>query len=333
MQEYLNLYRMVLQNRCRIRRTFAQSIAILDNLQSIAEEADSDIIHLTISHPDKFGRSEPPNFYALSAWVFHHKLGIMEKTVQLGFELEIYLPEEIAGMYSFLHEIAETRTAHLGHIASVLAKRQQRLTREGQIALASEVETSRVNITVLSTRATATSAMARALTLVFSLLQATGLIASLPKPYSQPALRHELRMKPFLPVGTPDIPSLEQSRASTYPAATEQIATLCDEADRRIKTAKVELQKIKDTDPVAGRYTGSEVSWKKEVQALQMTAIATGIAVAGIRDQCKRVGVRIVGDLDREAMREELTSKVKVELPAPEDRYDRWWVVPKLLKK
>ena len=104
---------MILQNRCRIRRNFAQSIAILDNMQAVAEEVDSDILAIASSGDPAFSRPEPSQFYPISAWVFHHKLRVMEQTVQLGFELDIYLPDEFARMYSFLAHLAQTRSTHL----------------------------------------------------------------------------------------------------------------------------------------------------------------------------------------------------------------------------
>lgn len=42
--------------------------------------------------------TETVNF-PLSTWTYHQKLRTMEWIVQLGFELDLYLPDEIAGMY------------------------------------------------------------------------------------------------------------------------------------------------------------------------------------------------------------------------------------------
>ena len=37
--------------------------------------------------------------FPLSSWAYYHKLHQMEWTVQMGFELDIYQPDELAGMY------------------------------------------------------------------------------------------------------------------------------------------------------------------------------------------------------------------------------------------
>lgn len=56
-----------------------------------------------MSETDEFdktlNRLSPDALYPLSTWVYHQKLQVMEAIVQLGFELDIYLPDELAGMY------------------------------------------------------------------------------------------------------------------------------------------------------------------------------------------------------------------------------------------
>ena len=127
--EYLNLYRMALQNRCRIRRTFAQSITILDSLQALAEDFDADIHTITRSASlTKLSRHEPSTFYPFAAWVFHHKLLAMQHVTTLGFELEIYLPNEYSSIYVYLAHLATTHHTHLAYISTVLSTRHRRLS-------------------------------------------------------------------------------------------------------------------------------------------------------------------------------------------------------------
>ena len=38
----------------------------------------------------------------LTSWIYFYKLRQMEWIIQLGFELDIYLPDEIAGMYWYV---------------------------------------------------------------------------------------------------------------------------------------------------------------------------------------------------------------------------------------
>ena len=94
--EYLNLYRMACQNRCRIRRTFTQAIPILDSLEIEAMKTDQELEKISPSLRKKFyKRSYDP----LTSWTKFHKLEIMSWTIQLGFETEIYLSDEL-GTYA-----------------------------------------------------------------------------------------------------------------------------------------------------------------------------------------------------------------------------------------
>lgn len=165
--EYLNLYRMTLQNRCRMRRTFAQSIAILDSLQAEAEYLDADLHAITNTAPFRFaGGIEPLQFFPLAAWVYFHKLRVMEWMLGLGFELDVYLPDELAGMYKLIEQISATRAEHLAHIDFFAKLRLQRLERSGKTPEAEECRRSRSFIKVLIAQARGTSSLAGALSSV-----------------------------------------------------------------------------------------------------------------------------------------------------------------------
>jgi len=50
--------------------------------------------------------------FPLSSWAYYHKLRQMEWIVQLGFELEVYQPDELAGMYWFVFQTRFCLTKH-----------------------------------------------------------------------------------------------------------------------------------------------------------------------------------------------------------------------------
>lgn len=167
LDEYLNIYRMTLQNRCRMRRTFAQSIAILDSLQAEAEFLDADLHAINNSAPYHFaGGMEPLQFYPLAAWVYFHKLLIMEWMLGLGFEMDVYLPDELAGMYKLVEHVSATRAEHLSHIDFFANLRLQRLERSGKSGDAEECRRSRAFIRILVAQARSTAALAGALSSV-----------------------------------------------------------------------------------------------------------------------------------------------------------------------
>ena len=70
-------------------------------LQLDAENIDVDLQALTSENPvvnPDLG-NQPLYHYPLSSWTYYQKLRQMEWIAQLGFEQDIYLPDELAGMY------------------------------------------------------------------------------------------------------------------------------------------------------------------------------------------------------------------------------------------
>lgn len=342
LDEYLNLYRMILQNRCRVRRTFAQSIAILDSLQAMAEECDGDIIGLSWASASTRDPViiEQGSFYPLAAWVYHHKLQAMQVVVQMGFELEIYRPPEIAPSYALLALFAETHLEHCSTIISVL---------EGRLAASSnrprplpadaqrEILSSIGFLQVLASQSRARMALASALADLFSLLQLLGLLLRTPADvasnHSSDALRHELRLKPFLPIGTPVLPSHTQLAASTTarPPRTK-LADVRSAADLKLRTARTALMALRGIDPSIARVKGVEQGWRDEIQGLLLVCVEVGLALSALADAWTAVeGARTFGDLADAEVTQQVRARVKVDIPPQEGRRNPWWIVPKII--
>ena len=68
-----------------------------------AEDIDIELRQYTMEKPilDDRLSDEPIFSFPLSSWAYYHKLQQMEWIVQLGFELEVYQDDELAGMYAF----------------------------------------------------------------------------------------------------------------------------------------------------------------------------------------------------------------------------------------
>jgi N-alpha-acetyltransferase 35, NatC auxiliary subunit len=111
-EPYLDIFRIFCQNRCRVRRTLCHSIQEWDILQADVEEID---LLLQVNMDEKPLQTERGDMgYAmpLSSWAYLYKLRQMEWIVQLGFELSVYQPDELAGMYWYLNYLAKTRAQH-----------------------------------------------------------------------------------------------------------------------------------------------------------------------------------------------------------------------------
>lgn len=68
------------------------------------EDIDNELRSITKEEPilDPVISSEPIFSYPLSSWAYDIKLQQMQWVLQLGFELEIYQPDELAGMYWYV---------------------------------------------------------------------------------------------------------------------------------------------------------------------------------------------------------------------------------------
>ena len=79
-----------------------------------AEEIDLELRTLSAEPPLQFQGGEPTWSFPLSSWAYHQKLVQFRLILQMGFELSIYSPEELPGMYWYLSHICST---HLGEVA------------------------------------------------------------------------------------------------------------------------------------------------------------------------------------------------------------------------
>lgn len=104
-------------NRSRMRRLLCHLILLWDGVQldvcdlcssdktyflihSQAEALDIDVRVYTNEIPIREKKTKEDIWsFPLSSWAYYHKLHQMEWVTQLGFELDIYQPDELGGMY------------------------------------------------------------------------------------------------------------------------------------------------------------------------------------------------------------------------------------------
>ncbi|EQL28365.1 hypothetical protein BDFG_08884 [Blastomyces dermatitidis ATCC 26199] len=239
-QPFVDTYRTACLNRCRVRRTLCHSIIDWDALQAEAEDFDVHLRTLTLEPHIILHGSEPTYAYPLSSWAYHEKLRQLRLILQLGFELSIYSPEEMPGMYWYLSHLCSTHLAHLDRIRScVLAANKrtapspsqtqmQQNPKSNSNATAAEQHRQAFQKTIslldrLTTELIAIDAFAIALHALYVLLARHQLLPSIYLPsstlsahkqtqtqrqhptYSSDRLRYELRMKPFLAIPLPEL--------------------------------------------------------------------------------------------------------------------------------
>lgn len=332
--EYLNIYRMVCQNRCRIRRLFTQAVAILDALESEGARVDQAIANVSVAGKGKDTLQK--ELRPLSSWAKFNKLRVISWTIQMGFETEIYMKDEVSysvpllkplvwrdtnvdlfpqlgNMYWYLSQLTASQLQLIQHIEHHLKDR----TNRRHTAL-TECIASQLYLTSTMMQADATQALASALSLFFNHLQNLNIITSPKREYAKQQLFHEARMKPYLSIINDRVPStsdFENQRRANEGRPTSEI---CHQIDAEIKRAKAFLGELKKLGPEEGKFLGTEELFKKEMKALETTCVAVAV-------NASQLG-RLVEKFGEEGLKE------KVEC-AMERRWHEWWVVPVVKEK
>jgi hypothetical protein len=270
----------------------------------------------------------------LQTWVYIKKLWMIEKVIVLGFEQDIYLPDEHAGMYYFLslmaakrkdalHRCVEHNNDRVGQLLQSVRFEDAQNTSEKLTFIDSELQ-----------QATGTSAFAKALHGFYTIANYLRLLPLPNRPFSTEQLRYELRMKPFLSLQPPEVPPFEEFQAAVRPYGSysdiqpsfyddlrQDDSKLWSDIDTSLKAAKDAFAKAKRYGAKESRAGGVEQAWNKETQGMLTSCIALGVAVAGLKSALKDIepGSRV---------------QVKVEVPPAraDKRYVEGWVVAKIVK-
>ena len=241
----------------------------------------------------------------------------MEWVVQMGFELETYQPDELAGMYWYLQYLTKTRSRHLERIRGFTARTFSASSTQPQSKSAKSAlqqselvnAISYINFSMLE--AASTYGFADALSCLFTVLSRLSLIPKQSRPYSDDAMRYELRMKPFLSVGLPELPPFEEFTQYTR-QPQESTLDLLDFAAESTSGAKKGLEILSKLNAKDAYCQGSYESWVKNVRDCLKACIFTSITISAVK---KAV----------EAAAKDGKVKLKVEIPRPEKGYHKWW--------
>ncbi|KAL1838197.1 hypothetical protein VTJ49DRAFT_2954 [Mycothermus thermophilus] len=322
-QSYLDIFRTFCQNRCRVRRTMFHALLDWESMQIDAQELDSRLQLQLKEKPLIYPPTNGVESYSLplSSWTYLYKLRLMEWTVQLGFELDIYHPDELAGMYWYLGYLARTRAAHVERVQFFAARRaesEHNMSKTYTSLRPSQSQNyrSKPYLDLAALETAYTSDLADALSWLYAALLRLGLVRPPPRPYSTEALRyHQVRMKPFAGIGLPELPSHE---AFARVVAQEGTSTpmLLEQAARAAKDARGKLEgmaKLKEKEAFA---VGCHEAWLKGVKNATRAAIATVVAATSLG----------------KVVQEKREGRVTVEVPKAEKAYHEWWIVPRVVE-
>ncbi|KAL2759451.1 hypothetical protein ACRALDRAFT_1074260 [Sodiomyces alcalophilus JCM 7366] len=323
-QPFLDILRTFCQNRCRVRRTLCHVVRDWDNLQSDADNMDQVLQHQTGEEPTtprKLPDGSTIMTYArpLWSWVFLYKLKLMEWIVLLGFELEVYQPDELPGMYYFLHKLASVRLQHVSHIRSALVHTLG-AAHGPRSHTVPHPETQATRSLTFNhyeeTDASVTTYLAQALFCLYIALYRLSLLQRPQRPYGTDELRYELRMKPFLGISDPRPPSFAEFKACTTMAdySTDDLLDTAAKSAMAAKRGLEGMSRLSDKDCFA---VGSHDQWTQRVKAALKSSIAAGLAVSMVQKALARPG-------------QDGSLNVSVEVPGPEKAYHEWWIVPQI---
>ncbi|KAF2688921.1 amino-acid N-acetyltransferas-like protein subunit Mak10 [Lentithecium fluviatile CBS 122367] len=336
-QPYLDFWIALGQNRCRLRRMLTHVIIAWDFLQVDAALVDADLMATC----QQLGVEPQVLDNPLTAWVYVKKLWMMEKVVLLGFEQDIYLPDEFAGMYYFLSVVAAKRAAELDRCEKHVGERTMQLIGASRYQDAQDVDDMGPYVDSELQQAKGVSEFAKALYRFYTILLYLGLIPHLKRPFSTEELRYELRMKPFLALQPVEVPLFAEFQAALQPYGSysspsssaslqadlrDPDSALWTSIDAAIKAAKDAFARVKKYGSRKSKASGVEQAWGKEVNGLLASCVALGVGVAGVKDA--------VGKAEGDADSGTGALGVKVEIPKVGEgkRYAEGWVVGKVVK-
>lgn len=329
-QSYLDLFRTLSQNRCRVRRTLFHMLQDWESLQVDAENIDQILQAYTEEEPLVYPHASgapPTHALPLSSWTYHYKLRLMEWTVQLGFELDVYQPDELAGMYWYLGHLATTRQQHVARIqfftdaaaaAAAAAAASDTSTTNTHPPNNQQYERSAAYHRLATLDAAVTRELASAFCNFYTTLHRLGALTPPPRPCSTDALRYEVRMKPFAAVGLPELPAFDAFTAAvTQPGVAT--AALLGRAAQCVAGARRGLKLLAELGEGEAFAVGCHERWLAGVRDWTRAAVALGVVVTTVQRAVEDgTAVAVAGGLG-------------VEVPPPGKRYHDWWVVPKVV--
>lgn len=328
----------------------ASVLTVTDNLQ--AEDLDVQLRTLTQEPPLSLNGGEPTFSYPLSSWAYHEKLRQLRMIIQLGFELSIYSPEELPGMYWYLSHLCSTHLGHIDRIRTFTIAASRRNVSPASFpgkkenAAAERKRAFEKTLKLLDRHTTtvlAIDAFALALHALYVLLARHNLLptATSSQAYSSARLRYELRMKPFIPITLPQLVPFEDYQREAILEGDSDAAVL-DRATRAIAEARRAWESVlangaflpsfdKEQESKAtatATATAIEDEWRRDVKDTLRACIGTSIAIGTVK---KALAERSSSKKDSQGSPLNLT----VEIPevGSKNRWHDWWVVPCVLEK
>ncbi|KAI4239402.1 MAG: hypothetical protein LQ349_000423 [Xanthoria aureola] len=327
---FLDIFRAICMNRSRARRMLCHLVLEWESVQLEAEKLDAELRQYTGEKPLMDGGPTGTEIWSfpLSSWAYYYKLRQLEWIVQLGFELGIYQNDELSAMH--LSHVVGAKIQHIERIQTFVTRRfRQSKSWSAKDRHSFQQCFSFLEVTL--TEASATQWFAIALSKLYTALSHFRLLPSRPQrlPYSTSELRHALRMRPFMQLSIPEVPSYSELAAATSTtfgveksegaSSTEgQALSILEIADEASRVGRKEWEALSKFGAQAARCVNCEEWWRKSVKDVIRACIICSIAIA----TAKKGAMNAQGKPVRKVL--------QAEMPADGKSYHDFWVVPKL---
>ncbi|KAL4896886.1 Mak10 subunit, NatC N-terminal acetyltransferase-domain-containing protein [Aspergillus ambiguus] len=347
-QPFVDTFRSSCLNRCRIRRTVCHTIVDWDNLQMEAEDLDEQLRTLNNEPPLVLQNGDTTYSYPLSSWTYHQKLNQFQLILQLGFELSIYSPEELPGMYWYLSHICST---HLGHIdrirtftvtmakrnlTSLAGKKHEAVERHAAFQKSLRL------LERLTTQIVAVDAFAIALHALYVLLARHNVLptSSSAQAYSSERLRYELRMKPFIPITLPElVPYDEYRREALLEGDSDEI--VLERASKAVSEARRAWEAtlsngafVRESEDSTTRASALEEDWNQGVKDTMRACIGASLAVEAVKKalhaQKGSKDATTSSGTGSTVNGQSINLRVNIPEPGTKSRWHDWWAVPQV---
>ncbi|KAL8912645.1 MAG: hypothetical protein Q9171_002370 [Xanthocarpia ochracea] len=329
---FLDIFRAICMNRSRTRRMLCHLVLDWETVQLEAENLDVELRKYTGEKPLTEGGPADTEIWSfpLSSWAYYYKLRQMEWIVQLGFELGIYQNDELSPMYWHLSHVAGAKIQHLERIQTFVSRRSEQ-SMKWSAKRRQDFNRCFSFLEVTLTEASATQWLAISLSKLYTALSPFALLPARPQrlPYSTPELRHELRMRPFMQLSIPKVPSYAESTAATSItfgiertgggcSVGGQAYSILDIAEEAAKVARKEWEAFGKLDAEAARCINCEEWWRTSVKDVIRACIICSIAIATMKKGVQKAKGNTLKDF------------LQAEMPGNGQSYHDFWVVPKL---
>lgn len=247
----------------------------------------------------------------------------------MGFELSIYAPEELAGIYWYLSHICSTHIAHIDRIRTFVSSDHSKNARPDREPLFDR------SLTVLRryrTQLIATETFSLALHALYAFLDRRGLLphAASADAYSSPRLRYELRMKPLIPITLPEIVSYDvyegeaTLKGETDAAVLARSRAAIDEAKKAWEAVLAQgpfLPPIEEGILPGVTRPAIEADWQKNVKDSLRACIGASIAIQTVS--------KVLNNQSSQP------PSLAVEIPevGSTGRWHDWWAVPRISER